>query len=98
MAVLAYLCAPWSVRALWERRWRLLPAALFLSWFTIDGCYWLYWHYKDPAALALMRSANFPASTALYALCGVGWLYRGTLRELIGEIRHPFAAGRPRGG
>lgn len=87
MALLAYLAAPWSLRVLLERRWRLMPIALFLSWFTVDGCYWIYWHYEDPGILPLMRSANFPASLSLYGFCGIGWLYRGTLRELFGELR-----------
>src|SRR5688572_31113778 len=30
MAVLAYLCAPWSLRVIVERRWRHWPAMLFL--------------------------------------------------------------------
>lgn len=84
MAVLAYLFAPWSLRVIVERRWRALPAALFLTWFTVDGCYWIYWHFKNPVALELMRDANFVASLALYGICGVLWLYRGSLRELLG--------------
>ena len=86
MALLAYLTAPWSLRVLLDRRWRLLPLALLATWFTVDGCYALYWHFRDPAALALMRAWNFPASLALYGLCGVLWLYRGSLRELSNEI------------
>ena len=86
MAVLAYLTAPWSLRVILERRWRHWPAMLFATWFTVDGSYWLYWHFKNPAALDLMRAANFPASLALYGLCGALWLYRGTLRELRADI------------
>jgi hypothetical protein len=82
MAILAYLTAPWSLRVLIERRWRLLPLALFFTWFTVDGSYAIYWHFRNPAALDLMRDANWPASLALYGLCGVFWLYRGSLREL----------------
>lgn len=95
MAVLAYLAAPWSLRVFLERRWRLMPVALFLTWFTVDGCYWIYWHFKDPEALALMRSANFPASLSLYALCAIGWLYRGSLRQLAGAIRQAFRGESP---
>jgi hypothetical protein len=90
MAILAYLAAPWSFRIVLERRWRYLPAVLFVTWFTVDGCYWIYWHFKDPVALEMMRSANFPASLSLYGLCGIGWLYRGTLRELWSDLRRPF--------
>lgn len=82
MATLTYLSAPWSVRVLRERRWRLLPLALFWFYFTVDGCYWLYWHYTQPAAL-VMRAANFYASACLYWLCGFIWLHDGPLRTLF---------------
>lgn len=87
MASLAYLTAPWSLRVVVERRWRLWPTMLFATWFTVDGCYWLYWHFKNPVALELMREANFFASLALYGMCGVIWLYRGSLSELWSETR-----------
>ena len=87
MASLAYLTAPWGLRVIVERRWRLWPAMLFATWFTVDGCYWLYWHFKNPVALELMREANFFASLALYGMCGVIWLYRGSLSELWSETR-----------
>jgi len=86
MAGLAYLTAPWSLRVLLERRWRLLPLALLATWFTVDGCYAIYWHFRNPDALALMRAYNFPASLTLYGLCGVLWLYRGSLRELAADL------------
>ncbi len=86
MALLAYLSAPWSLRVLLERRWRLLPFALLATWFTVDGCYALYWHFVNPEVLALMRAWNFPASLALYGLCGVLWLYRGTLANLMANV------------
>jgi hypothetical protein len=97
MAVLAYLTAPWSLRVLLERRWRLVPVAIFATWFTVDGCYWIYWHFKDPAALDAMRSANFPASLALYGCCGVGWLYRGSLRQFVSDVRRALVnpGGKP---
>jgi hypothetical protein len=86
MALLAYLTAPWSLRVLLERRWRLLPLALLATWLTVDGCYALYWQAVDPRVLPLMRAWNFPASLALYGLCGVLWLYRGSLRELAAAM------------
>ena len=87
MASLAYLTAPWSLRVVVECRWRAFPAMLFATWFTVDGCYWLYWRYKNPVALELMRDANFLASLALYGMCGLVWYYRGTLRELVSDAR-----------
>ena len=71
MAGITYLTAPCSLRTVMERNWRLLPLALFCTWLSVDGCYALYWHFKDPAALEAMRSANAPASLALYGICGV---------------------------
>ena len=86
MALLAYFTAPWSMRVLLKRRWKLLPVALLATWSTVDGCYALYWHFKDPVVLDLMRANNFPASLALYGLCGMLWLYRGSLRELAADV------------
>jgi hypothetical protein len=88
MAILTYLTAPWSMRVLLERRWGLWPVMLFFTWFTVDGCYSIYWYFKNPAVLELMRSVNFPASLSLYGVCGIFWLYRGSLRELFLEVRN----------
>jgi hypothetical protein len=92
MAILAYLTAPWSLRVVLERRWKLWPLMLFATWFTVDGSYSLYWHFVNPAALDMMREANFFASLGLYGMCGVVWLYRGSLRDLILEIRRHYRA------
>jgi hypothetical protein len=90
MAILAYLSAPWSMRVLIERKWRLWPLMLLFTWFTVDGCYAIYWHFKNPAALVLMRGANFFASLSLYEMCGIVWLYRGNLRQLFSEMQNHF--------
>lgn len=90
MAILAYLTAPWSLRVILERKWRLWPAMLLATWFTVDGCYAIYWHFQDPVALEMMRAANFPASLSLYGMCGIVWLYRGSLRQLFSEIQNQF--------
>jgi hypothetical protein len=90
MCLLAYLAAPWTVWTILGRRWRLIPAVLFAIWFTVDGSYWIYWHFRDPMALDAMRSANFPVSLALFGLCGMGWFYKGSLRELAADIRQAF--------
>ncbi|MGH7322529.1 MAG: hypothetical protein ACRELA_23295 [Candidatus Rokuibacteriota bacterium] len=96
MAALAYLTAPWSLRVVLERRWKLWPGMLFATWFTVDGSYWLYWRYRNPVALEMMREANFFASLSLYGMCGVLWLYRGSLKELATDIRRGFQ--NPRSG
>ena len=93
MAILAYLSAPWSMRALVTRAWRKLPFALLCTWFTVDGCYWLYWSVKNPQAVEMMRDANWPASLALYALCGLLWYYRGSLRQACSEARVLLRSG-----
>ncbi len=94
MAFLAYLTAPWSMRVILERKWRLFPLMLFFIWFTVDGCYAIYWHFKNPQALILMRKANFPASLSLYGMCGIVWLYRGSLERLVSEIRGQLTLSR----
>jgi hypothetical protein len=63
---------------------------LFSTWFTVDGSYWIYWHFKNPVALVLLREANLFASLSLYGICGVLWLYRGSLRQLAAEISELF--------
>jgi hypothetical protein len=47
----------------------------------------LYWHWRDPKVLDLMRSANFPASLALYGMCGLLWYYEGRLRDWPAQAR-----------
>ena len=94
MALLAYLTAPWSLRVIVERRWRWWPLMLFATWFTVDGCYWIYWHFKNPVALDMMREVNFPASLSLYAMCGLVWYYRGSARQALREVS--LLAGRAR--
>lgn len=87
MATLAYLTAPWSMRVVVKRRWKMFPQMLFYTWFTVDGCYWIYWHFQNPEALAMMREANFPASLALYGACGLVWYFQGSLREMAMSLR-----------
>lgn len=94
MAIFAYLTAPWSMRVLVERKWQLCPLMLFFTWFTVDGCYAIYWHFKNPAALEQMRDANFPASLTLYGMCGLVWLYRGSLSQLYAEIKNHLSSLR----
>lgn len=93
MATLAYLTAPWSLHVLAERQWQRLPLMLFLTWFTVDGCYWLYWRYQDPVALELMRDVNFPASLSLYGMCGLVWYFNGSLGELFTTVARQLRGG-----
>ncbi len=88
MALCTYATAPCSLRVVLEHRWRQIPMALLTTWFSVDGGYALYWHFKDPAVLALMRSANAPASLALYGVCSLIWLPRASLADMIRKFRH----------
>lgn len=90
MAGLAYLTAAWSLRVIMERQWKHWPLMLFYTWFTVDGSYAIYWSLKDPVALEMMRAANFPASLSLYWMCGLVWLYRGSLRQLSSDVKNQF--------
>ena len=94
MPTLTYVTAPCAVRVLIDRNWRLLSWALAASWFSVDGAYTLYWHLQDPIALEQMRTANAQASLPLYGLCGMFWFYRGSLKDLVGEVRAAFAGSR----
>lgn len=85
MATITYFAAPWSMRVILERQWKLFPAMLFITWFAVDGCYWIYWSLENPDALQ-MRDVNFPASLSLYGICGVIWLYQGSLNDLWKEL------------
>jgi len=85
MALFTYLTAPWSMRVLIERQWKNFPLMLFYTWFSVDGCYWLYWHFKNPIALEQMRDANFLASLCLYSTCGLIWYYKGSLKQFIAD-------------
>lgn len=88
MGLLAYLMAPWSLRVIVERQWKYVPLMLFYTWFTVDGCYWLYWRYKNPVALEQMRDANFLASLSLYGMCGLIWYFKGSLKQFFKALRN----------
>ena len=87
MAFFTYLTASWSMHVVVERRWKWFPLMLFYTWFSIDGCYWIYWHFKNPIVLALMRDANFFASLSLYGICGLIWYYEGTAEQFITDAK-----------
>jgi len=86
-----YLWAPWSVTTIFRalrhrpRLWPLhLVTALIPALFTVD---WAYWIYHTAIGNRMLRWENFKTSLALYFLCGILWCYRGTLRELVRDIR-----------
>ena len=94
MGGLTYLCAPWSVgtilAAVRQRPpgWALrIVTALFVAWIVVDGIYVLY---HTLMGNEMFRIENFYASSALYLLAGSIWLYRGSLREFLANVRDVF--------
>lgn len=73
MASFAYLFAAWSLQVAVNRDWRKFPLMMLATWWTVDGCYSLYWYFVNPVALNLMRDASWPASLVLYLTCGLVW-------------------------
>lgn len=87
MAGFTYLCAGWSMRVILFRRWRDFPLMIFLTWWCIDGCYALYWIFANPAALEMMREANWPASLSLFWMCGLVWYPNSSILQTISALR-----------
>ncbi len=100
LAMFAYATAPLVVRWWLERRWDRLPVALLFAWLGSAGIYQAWWLWRDPRALMLMSDAAIPANLALYLMCGLFWLYRGSLAAWVSDCRgavHALLVGRPWG-
>lgn len=89
MGGLTYWLASWSIGRLIALR-RPTPAVLawaaaglFAAWFTVDGVYVLY---HGLVGNRMDREGNFNASLPLFYLAGMLWLYRGSLRQLVGDL------------
>jgi len=87
MALLTYVTAPWCMRVILNFKWKHFPLMIFLTWLSVDGSYWVYWKFKNPIVLPMLRDANFFASLPLYGICGLVWYYRGSLKDLFHETR-----------
>ena len=94
MGGLTYLSAPWSVGTILaavryrSRGWFLgIAMALFVAWVVVDGVYVLY---HTIMGNQMFRIENFFASSALYFLAGSIWLYHGSLREFLVNVRRVF--------
>lgn len=83
MAVLTYLTAPFTCRTIIKLNWRAMPVAAFLAWLSIDGSYCLY---NELLRHAYAREANVIASTPLYFMMGLVWMWNGSLKELTSAI------------
>jgi hypothetical protein len=95
MGALTYLCAPWSVRVLLTclrerpRSWLLwMLAALLVALAVVD---WVYLAYHTWVGNRMYRWWNLRLSSATYFLAGTFWLYRGTMRELLNDLRAVLA-------
>lgn len=89
MALFSYITAPWACRVLLGvARGRFnavsIYGALFAYWFTVDGVYVIYHTLMGNETY---RWENFLASSCLYALCGMIWLYNGSLADGYRDIR-----------
>lgn len=89
MALLTYLTAPWAVRVFIERRWTAMPGALFAAWFTVNMAYSAFQILRpiSRAELHALQDANWPTSACLYLLCGLLWMYRGSLKDFSASLR-----------
>ena len=83
MALFCYLFATPTVEVILDRKWHLVPIVALLTWWTVDGCYVIYWIYTNPDVLVESRQANWPASLSLYLAAGVVWL----IPSIIGSSR-----------
>lgn len=97
MGTLTYVSAPWCVRTILSAL-RARPAhrllrvgvALFVAWFVVDGVYVLY---HTLMGNQMFRIENFHVSSAIYFMAGCFWLYRGSLRDFVSELRSIRRAG-----
>jgi hypothetical protein len=87
MAFFAYLTAGWSMHVMVERNWKRFPMMMLATWWTVDGCYSLYWFFRNPLALDYMRSANAPASLSLYWMCGLLWYWNGSVKAFFETVK-----------
>jgi hypothetical protein len=59
-------------------------AAFVPAMFAVD---WAYWLYHTTAGNRMLRWDNFKVSMALYFICGLLWYYRGSLTDLVRDLR-----------
>ena len=92
MGVLTYLIAPWSVYIILSairyrpKFWYLhVFTALIAALFVVD---WASMLYHSLVGNQTLREANLYASMPLYFLAGLFWLYRGSLKELIANLKN----------
>lgn len=89
MAGYTYISAPFfckTVFATYKGKTTIknILMATIMFWFTVDGCYMLY-----HAAMhnETFRLENFLVSSLLYLICGMIWLYEGSLRDICQNLK-----------
>jgi hypothetical protein len=92
MGLLTYMLAPWSVSTFIKSikykpsGWLLAIGLCILSWlFVVDFSYFLWHTYKGNT---MIRYENFIASSFLYLMAGFTWIYKGTFKELLNDIKN----------
>ena len=96
MGGLTYVLAPWSIKTIFAglrkasgRGLAKILISVVTAWFVIDGVYVIY---HSAAGNEMLRLENFYASTALFFLAGSIWLYDGSMRDLLRDLRSCFKA------
>lgn len=91
MGGLTYLLAPWSVYIIFSairyrpKNWYFHIISALIAWlFVVD---WVYMLYHTIVGNQTLREANFYASTPIYFMAGIVWLYRGSLKEMVNNIK-----------
>ena len=97
MGTLTYATAPTVARTLVRaalerpRGWPVaVLVALAVAWLVIDGDYVAY---HTLVGNPIYREDNARASTPIYFMAGVFWLYRGSVAEMLANLRAIRARG-----
>lgn len=101
MGGLTYLMAPWSVYVLLSairyrpKYWIFhITAALIAGLFVVDL---VYMGYHALAGNQTFRDANFYASAPLYFMGGAVWLYRGSVKDFVHNVKNLTSQAPSRG-
>ena len=91
MGGITYVCAPWTIKAIYNavyyrpKRWFLqIIAAIIPPLFAVD---WSYWLYHTIMGNQMLRWENFKVSMALYFICGLIWLYQGSMQNMKADLK-----------
>jgi len=98
MGSLTYTLAPWSASLIADalrfrpKGWPLrLLLALAIAWLVVDASYLIYHRLVGNP---VYRADNFKASMPIFFMAGMFWLYRGSLAEMIRDVRRAIGTAR----